>query len=117
MIPESEVLTRAELLATLDDDEHLLDRILNAYLNSTPALVDRLVAAVRDGDLKEIELTAHTLYSSLGPFGAAVSRSILKKLENNARSGDISDNPSLLDEFTIRAAQISRSLEDLRSTR
>ena len=73
--------SRAILLANLDGDTELLDRITTLFKENTPAYLDQMGQAIAQRDGPSLEKSAHTLLSSLGIFGAHRASDIARTLQ------------------------------------
>ena len=65
--------------------------IVDAYLTSTPPLLERLREAAGRGDPNGLRARAHALKSSSGTVGARNLAALCKELENAARQGAVPD--------------------------
>ena len=64
---------------------HVLDRVIQAYLNSAPALIGALREAVTIGDVEGLHNAAHSLKSTSATLGATRLASLCSDLEKLAR--------------------------------
>jgi HPt (histidine-containing phosphotransfer) domain-containing protein len=67
----------------------LLKRIIDAYLEDTPKLIEKMKDAVDKDDTFEVAKAAHTLKSSSGNVGAVELSDRCKQLEALARRGSL----------------------------
>ncbi len=72
-------------------EQSILSQVINAYLYGSPPLLDRLREAASKGDHVELEHAAHALKSSSANVGARHLSELCKRLEDEARAGDIED--------------------------
>lgn len=71
------------------DDPHLVSRVLKLYLDESPKLVEKLKQAVQQKEMREIELTAHTLKSSSANIGATALAGLCSEIHAAIRTLDI----------------------------
>jgi len=76
-------------------DSTLVNRIVGVYLESSPALIERLRVGLRDGDAVAVREAAHALKSSSASLGAATLAALAQQLEAKGRSGDLSRAASI----------------------
>ena len=75
-------------LATSDNPD-LLKRIIDAYLEDAPKLIEKMKQALDRDDTFELAKAAHTLKSSSGNVGALELSDRCKQLEASARRGSV----------------------------
>jgi HPt (histidine-containing phosphotransfer) domain-containing protein len=71
------------------DNPDLLTRIIDAYLDDTPKLIEKIKQALDADDMFEVAKAAHTLKSSSANVGAAELSDRCKQLEASARRGSV----------------------------
>jgi PAS domain S-box-containing protein len=71
------------------DDPHLVRRVLKLYLDESPKLIDKLKRAVEQNEIREIEVTAHTLKSSSANIGATALAGHCSEIHMAIRTLDI----------------------------
>jgi len=71
------------------DNPDLLTRIIDAYLDDTPKLIEKIKQALHADDMFEVAKAAHTLKSSSANVGAAELSDRCKALEASARRGSV----------------------------
>ena len=76
-------------------DSTLVDRIIGVYLESSPALIERLRVGLRDGNAVAVREAAHALKSSSASLGAAALAALAQQLEARGRSGDLSRSAAI----------------------
>ena len=72
-------------------EQSILSQVINAYLYGSPPLIDRLREAASKGDDAGLQHAAHALKSSSANVGARHLSELCKRLEDEARAGDIED--------------------------
>ncbi len=60
--------TRAELLATFDDDAEFVGKLVAAFLRRCPLLLDEIRSGSRAADAETVSRAAHALKGSIGYF-------------------------------------------------
>jgi CheY-like chemotaxis protein len=73
--------SRAILLANLDGDTELLDRVTTLFKENTPAYLAQMRQAIAQRDGLALEKSVHTLLSPLKIFGAHRARDIARSLQ------------------------------------
>ena len=89
-----------------------LVKVLNTYLQTTPALVDRMRRALDSGDAGALADAAHTLKSSSASLGAERLTSLCRRLEQAGHEGSLELAPSLFSRLEIEFSQIKTALSD-----
>jgi CheY-like chemotaxis protein len=87
--PAQEVMDRAEALARVGGDLKLLRELAQVFLDSTPAQLAELHAALGRRDVQAVRCAAHALKGSVGTFGARIALEAAGRVEALARSGDL----------------------------
>lgn len=72
----------------------LVGRVLEAWLQSTPARIATLDQALLTGDTDRIRVEAHTLKSSCASIGLMNLSSFARRLEEQARQGNVVERPA-----------------------
>ena len=91
-------------------DKHVLERVIDLYLESSRELVDRLSHAVENGDASEIEDVCHTLKTASARVGASNLTAICKKLEQIARENQIPDSGLHVHELETEYERVCQAL-------
>lgn len=68
----------------------ILARLVNVYLEKTPALLNEIDAGMAANDSERVKLAAHALKSSSAYLGARSLADQCRKLEQKAASNDLS---------------------------
>jgi PAS domain S-box-containing protein len=92
------------------DNPGFVARIIDAYLEDTPKLVDRIRQALDRQDASEIAKAAHTLKSSSANVGALVLADRCKHLETAARRGALASARDLLSEIEVAYTSVTPEL-------
>jgi len=104
--PPLDDLTRAQVLAAMDDDESLLADVIGAFLGEAPVLLAQVQLALDAGDGAALERAAHTLKSCVGQLGATRAMAAGHALESCGR-----DHPVLGERERVIAAAALRAVE------
>jgi two-component system sensor histidine kinase/response regulator len=87
------------------DNPDLFTRIIDAYLDDTPKVLEKMKQAIDADDMFEVAKAAHTLKSSSANVGAVEFADRCKQLEASARRGSVGMVRELLSD--VRAAYTS----------
>jgi HPt (histidine-containing phosphotransfer) domain-containing protein len=77
-----------ELLARVDHDYEFLRELLEIFQQETPSLLQSLQEAVAAENLKQVEITAHTLKGMLAALAAPHAAAAAALLESLGRNRD-----------------------------
>ncbi len=112
---ESEVLDQIRQLEK-QGQPSILDRIIDAYLEASPAVLAALLDGVKTSDAKAIEFNAHTLKSSSASLGASSFSALCKQLEHVGRSGVLDEAGNLMEKLQSEFPLVCEALSSERST-
>jgi HPt (histidine-containing phosphotransfer) domain-containing protein len=90
--------------------EFLVELVM-LFKTSTPAVLDHLRAALRDGDSESLYQTAHQLKGSSANLGARRLSRLCGELEAQGRAGTTGDAPALISAIEIAFADACAALE------
>ena len=99
-MPEAEVLNRPTLAALLDSlggDVDFLKELADAYLDSTPGLLDAMRQAAAAGDAAGLQRAAHTLKTGSASMGALALAALCKQLEEMGKAGALDGAQARID--------------------
>lgn len=102
--------TSAALLAILDGDEALFQRVAGIFVSKTPAILQHLHQAFTSREAADATRTAHSLRGSLANIGAPGAATVAAKLEELAQKQLWAESEILLDELQY---QVDRVLTEL----
>ncbi|MFO1423364.1 MAG: response regulator [Candidatus Competibacteraceae bacterium] len=88
----------------------VLSKIVGLYLDSAPALLQRLRDAVAAGDSEALRQAAHSLKSSSANLGATRLAALCKELEQRGRDRRLEDAATLVWELDRRYARVREAL-------
>jgi CheY-like chemotaxis protein/HPt (histidine-containing phosphotransfer) domain-containing protein len=103
-----------------DDDPGLIHRVMTAFLDSSPALLENLRQGRRGRDADAMRAATHALRSSSAVIGAVSLSVVCARVEELARDGNVDDAAASVDDVvreynTIRAAIEIVVLDTVRS--
>lgn len=104
-------LDAAHLSEMSGDDREFECELLQEFLNSTPPIIEKMEQAVTGGDLRSVQLHAHTLKGSCRSLGANPMAEPCETIEALARSGDLVDAPGHCEEVRARFDELRLFLE------
>ncbi|SRR6266851_6399033 len=83
-----ENLNRASILERLDGNQELLTELIQLFSGEAPHLIEAMRNALQQGDMRELERSAHSMKGAASNFSAYGTVSAASKLENDAKNGD-----------------------------
>jgi CheY-like chemotaxis protein len=83
-----EQLERASLLERVEGDHELLAEMIHLFLGEAPRQLEAMRNALQQGDMLELERSAHSMKGAAGNLSAAAMASAALQLEQNAKNGD-----------------------------
>ena len=100
-------------LRALDADGscRLLAKIINAYLNDTPALIGQMQATLAANDVESFTRHAHSLKSTSLSLGASRVGQIARDLEMAGKNNTIAGCPALIETLTAAYAAAAALLQ------
>jgi two-component system sensor histidine kinase/response regulator len=94
--------------------ESVVARVVDAYISSTPPLVDEMGRALDDDHEQTVQRSAHTLKSSSLVLGASELAEVCKQIEEHAREGNLAEVRPLMSRLSALYASACASLLSLR---
>jgi signal transduction histidine kinase/CheY-like chemotaxis protein/DNA-binding LacI/PurR family transcriptional regulator/HPt (histidine-containing phosphotransfer) domain-containing protein len=110
-VRSTKIFDRDRVLDQLEGDTELLKKLVQLFLNSTPQLLKTLQASISDQQGEALNRTAHTLKSSLGPFGADYAFELAQKLEKNGKEQNFQDSKKLFEDLQKEIDQLSHAIQ------
>ena len=105
------------LLESLGSDTTALRRLVELYLETTPAWVAQIESALDAGNVAGLAYAAHTLKGSLTQIGSADGSRLASELERHARSGRLRESRETFASLSNTLATLEDSIRTwLRST-
>ncbi|HEX2052300.1 MAG TPA: response regulator [Actinomycetota bacterium] len=100
------------LLDTLGEGgDRILPELVQDFLDQSAQLIEEAGRALREGDQKTLERSAHTLKSVAKAFGASRLAELCESLESAARTGDMLIAATLFDPVASQAGIVSSALQ------
>jgi HPt (histidine-containing phosphotransfer) domain-containing protein len=114
-MPGAEVLDQAALaglLDSLDGDVGFLQELVDAYLESTPGLLDAMRQAALDGDGTALQRAAHSLKTGSASMGALALAGQCKQLEDIGRSGALTGAEERIQTAAAAYDEVAQALRE-----
>jgi HPt (histidine-containing phosphotransfer) domain-containing protein len=105
-VAESEVDDH-ELLARVDDDRGLLDKLVQLFLEEAPRVMISIEQAVAAGDASALEQGAHRLSGMLLNLAAHPASAAARLIEASARRRELAEIPAMIADLKIHLAAVS----------
>jgi two-component system sensor histidine kinase/response regulator len=83
-----EQLERASLLERVEGDHELLAEMICLFQQEAPHLLEAMRNALQQGDMAELERSAHSMKGAAGNLSAHATARAALRLEQNAKNGD-----------------------------
>ena len=96
---------------TVQDDYELLTELLDSFLVEGPRLMRRINDAIRNDDIEELRIAAHTIKSSFRYFGAAQAQQLAFGLETLARTGTMQGAADQAQQLNAAWPSVERTLK------
>jgi HPt (histidine-containing phosphotransfer) domain-containing protein len=115
-MPEAEIIdqkTLAALLDSLGGDVDFLKELADAYLDSTPGLLDAMRQAAAAGDAAGLQRAAHTLKTGSASMGALALAALCKQLEDIGKSGVLDGVEPRIHTTAATYEDVARALRDV----
>jgi signal transduction histidine kinase/CheY-like chemotaxis protein/HPt (histidine-containing phosphotransfer) domain-containing protein len=116
-IPRSTVLDREAALAFLQGDAGLLSELAHVFLDDLPCQLQRMQAALKQGDAQMLSRTAHYLKGAAGNFAAPAVSASATRLETAAATSDLISAAQAFEELETAIEQLTPELIALKSVR
>lgn len=99
------------LLNNFDGDRELVLMLARVFADSSPSQLSEMGDALARGDAEALSRSAHTLRGSVSNFGAEAAVDAAAKLEQLARTGDLSNANSALALLQGEIEQVREELD------
>lgn len=113
-MPESDVLdlpTLAGLLESMGGDVDFVKELVDAYLDSTPALFAAMRQAAAAGDGAALQRAAHSLKTGSANMGALALAALFRQLEDMGRSGALAGAEARIDAAAAAYDDVASALQ------
>jgi len=108
--PPEPIVNVAELLARVDNDAELLRELIAIFKIEFPRHLSALREAVGQGNLKNVQKSAHTLRGMLSNLGTTRAAAAAARLE---QLGDSSDGTALKSALALFESEVTGLLPEL----
>ena len=85
----SDLIDRMAILRLVDNDVPLLLELIAIFMEDAPRLLMDIGTALRDGDAKKLQISAHTLKGSASTFSSPLTYAAANVLEEMGRNGAV----------------------------
>ena len=101
------------LLEDFGQNRTLLAEVITVFLSEAPKQLDALRAAAEARDARALATAAHALKGSVGLFSKGAAFEAARRLEQDARNGDLTDLDGRLGEIERELGRVCADLETL----
>ncbi len=112
---EMPAIDRTSALQKLGGDEELLLEIIGLYLDDCPKVMERLSAALAEGDAEGVWKAAHRLKGSVGSLAAQPALEAARDLETVGRAGDLEEAAAAFERLEHELERLAAALTALRA--
>jgi HPt (histidine-containing phosphotransfer) domain-containing protein len=102
-----DVVDDRELLARVDDDRGLLEKLIALFFEEAPRVLAEVKRAVAAQDFPEVERAAHRMAGMLLNLAAHPASAAARSLELSARRQDLTDATTLVSQLERGVAAVS----------
>ncbi|MFT5699088.1 MAG: two-component system sensor histidine kinase/response regulator [Desulforhopalus sp.] len=95
----------------MDDDPDLVSEVLSMYFQDTDVIMERLLVALSESDIKTVKSNAHTLKSSSANVGAMALSRKAKALEDGCEDNSPEKNGNIIRSIRDDYARTKNALE------
>jgi len=108
-----EKLDRGSILERLEGNQDLLIEVIQAFQEEAPQLIEAMRKALRQGDMKQLARSAHSMKGAAGNFSTCGTASAASQLEKDAQSGDVESSTASLATLEVVLERLLAQLVDL----
>ena len=91
--------------------EDFVNKMVDMFLEMTPALVQRVADGTAQKDWDEVQSASHKMKPSIDMMGIASLHDVIREIEQNAKHGkNVEDIPGLLQKLQDTLAQVYEQL-------
>lgn len=98
-------------LKRMGGDRSLLSQMAQLFLEDSPGLLDTIAAAIRAGQVTEMQRAAHSLKGLAANFDAHAAVSAASRLEAMGRNGEIHEANDALELLRREVGQLRSQLQ------
>ncbi len=99
-----------DALDAVNGDREILKSVVDAFLEESPQLLDRMRIAIESGDADALQRAAHTMKGSLRFFGVAHAAELAWQLETAGKTNALADAPNLFQQLETLARTLEPTL-------
>ncbi len=88
-------------------DEELVEEVVAVFMDTIPKMLSDIESAVQEVDMKQLQLTAHSLKGAASNIFAEPIRKTAEKLEFMGRDGNSADTEETLNELQSQIARLN----------
>ena len=113
-MPTDEIIdqaTFAGLLDSLGGDVDFLSELVEAYVTSSPELMDSMRQAIASGEAPALQRAAHSLKTGSASFGAVAFAARCKALEDMGKAGEFAGTESKVAALEAGYAEVVAALQ------
>lgn len=96
-------------------DPELLGELIAVFEAESPAMLDQMDRALKEGRPESLQKVSHKFKGSLLQFSAARAAAIAQELEQMARSGVVHDGTGVITELKAEIAEVMAALRRMQS--
>ena len=93
--------------------EKLLKKVAGVFLNTAPMHLANISDAISTSDGKKLEMSAHTLVSSMAYLSAVSATSVALKLEHMGRDGQMDGTQEVNESLQAEVDRLETALSEL----
>lgn len=98
---------------TAPGEPDVLKEVLQLFLEDVPGRIDRLRSAWQAGNAVEVQRAAHSLKGSAGNIGATDLLAVCRLLDDQGKSGNVSDLQGLVTSLDREYARVEAEIHRL----
>ena len=91
---------------------NMLDQLIEAYIKTSPDLMQAIREAISNGDANAMQRAAHSFKTSNGSMGAMELASLCKQLDELGRAGTTQGAAELLPKMEVEYQSVDKALTD-----
>ncbi|MCP4714082.1 MAG: response regulator, partial [Deltaproteobacteria bacterium] len=107
---DTNIFDRARLFKRLSNDRKLFTRVINLFLEKTPAQIDELQRACHDGNAGEVKRISHSLKGSSATISADNLRKAALQIETAGEAGRLDTAGTLIPVLVKEYTQLKNTL-------
>lgn len=102
-----------QLIEIAADNQDFIEKMVNMFLEMTPALVSRIEAGLQLQDWEEVKSAAHKMKPSLDMMGIESLHSVIRGIEDRSKTGEnLEEIPDLFFKLSDTLEEVYKQLRD-----